>query len=53
MVEYYLSDPAKVKPESLQTKVGAVIKPMAPPADTTKKTEEQPKKTEPKAPTGK
>jgi effector-binding domain-containing protein len=57
MVEYYLSDPAKVKPESLQTKVGAVIKPMAPPADTTKKAEqpkkEEPKKTEPKAPTGK
>ena len=51
MVEYYLSDPAKVKPESLQTKVGAVIKPMAPPVDTTKPAE-QPKKEEPKAPTG-
>jgi len=52
MVEFYMSDPAKVKPESLQTKVGAVIKPMTPPADTTKKAGE-PKKTEPKAPTGK
>jgi effector-binding domain-containing protein len=57
MVEYYLSDPAKVKPESLQTKIGAVIKPVAPPADTTKKaaepTKTEPKKTETKAPTGK
>jgi len=44
-VEYYLSDPAKVKPESLQAKVGVIVKPVAPPADTTKKTE-------PKAPTG-
>ncbi len=53
MIEWYLSDPSKVKPESLQTKVGAVIKPMAPPADTTKKAEE-PKKEEPKkeTPTG-
>ncbi len=52
MVEFYLSDPANTKPESLQSKVGAVVKPLAPPADTTKKAEE-PKKTEPKAPTGK
>ena len=52
MMEWYLSDPSKVKPESLQAKVGAVVVPMAPPADTTKKAEE-PKKTEPKAPTGK
>jgi effector-binding domain-containing protein len=51
MVEFYLNDPAKVKPESLQTKVGAVIQPMAPPADTTKKAEE-PKTEKPKAPTG-
>lgn len=57
MIEWYLSDPSKVKPESLQSKIGAVIKPVAPPADTTKKAEEpkkeEPKKTEPKAPTGK
>lgn len=52
MIEWYLSDPSKVKPESLQAKVGAVVKPMTPPADTTKKAEE-PKKEEPKAPTGK
>jgi len=52
MIEWYLSDPAKVKPESLQTKIGAVVKPVAPPADTTKPAE-QPKKEEPKAPTGK
>jgi DNA gyrase inhibitor GyrI len=52
MMEWYLSDPSKVKPESLQAKIGAVVVPMAPPADTTKKAE-QPKKTEPKAPTGK
>ena len=51
-VEYYLSDPTKVKPESLQTKVGVIVKPVTPPVDTTKKAEE-PKKTEPKAPTGK
>ena len=51
MLEYYLSDPAKVKPESLQTKVGAVIKPVAAPADTTKPAEEP--KTETKSPTGK
>jgi DNA gyrase inhibitor GyrI len=57
MIEWYLSDPSKVKPESLQSKIGAVVKPMAPPADTTKKaaepTKTEPKKTEPKAPTGK
>ncbi|MBM3330646.1 GyrI-like domain-containing protein [candidate division WOR-3 bacterium] len=52
MLEYYLNDPAKVKPESLQTKVGAVIKPVAPPVDTTKKAEE-PKKEGPKPPTKK
>ena len=53
MIEWYLSDPSKVKPESLRAKIGAVIKPMAPPADTTKKAEE-PKKEEPKTetPTG-
>lgn len=47
MIEWYLSDPSKVKPESLQTKVAAVIKPIAAPADTTMKAEE-PKKEEPK-----
>ena len=62
MVEWYLSDPSKVKPESLQAKVGAVVKPVTPPADTTKKAVAQPptqtqkppkpKKHEPKAPTG-
>jgi effector-binding domain-containing protein len=52
MIEWYLSDPAKVKPESLQAKIGAIVKPMTPPADTTKKAEE-PKKTEPKVPTKK
>ena len=53
MIEWYLSDPSKVKPESLQAKIGAVIKPMASPADTTMKAEE-PKKEEPKTetPTG-
>jgi effector-binding domain-containing protein len=51
-LEYYLSDPANVKPESLQTKVGAVIKPIAPPADNAKPAEE-PKKDETKAPTKK
>jgi len=68
MIEYYLSDPSKVKPESLQAKIGAVIKPPAPPPDTTKKAAgtttpapkpaqgkkpHQPKKPAPKAPTGK
>jgi effector-binding domain-containing protein len=56
MLEYYLNDPAKTKPESLQTKVGAVIKPVAAPVDTAQKPGEQPKeqpKTETKAPTGK
>ena len=52
MVEFYLNDPAKTKPESLMTRIGAVVKPMAPATDTTKKAEE-PKKEEPKAPTGK
>ncbi|MCX6843760.1 MAG: GyrI-like domain-containing protein [candidate division WOR-3 bacterium] len=52
MIEWYLSDPSKVKPESLMAKIGAVVKPVAPPVDTTKKAEE-PKKTEPKAPTKK
>ncbi len=37
MIEWYLSDPAKVKPESLMAKIGAVVKPVAPPVDTTKK----------------
>ncbi len=56
VIEWYLSDPSKVKPESLLTKVAAVIKPMAPPADTTKKAEEpkqEEPKTETKVPTGK
>ncbi len=57
MIEWYLSDPSKVKPESLQSKIGAVVKPVAPPADTIKKAEEskpeETKKTEPKAPTKK
>jgi effector-binding domain-containing protein len=52
MLEYYLNDPSKTKPESLQTKVGAVIKPVEAPADTTQKAGEQPK-TETQAPTGK
>ena len=52
MIEWYLSDPATVKPESLMAKIGAVVKPVAPPVDTTKKAEE-PKKEEPKAPTKK
>ena len=54
MIEWYLSDPSKVKPESLQAKIGAVVKPAAPSADTTKKAEEpkkeESKNTEPKAP---
>ena len=57
MIEWYLSDPSKVKPESLQAKIGAVVKPAAPSADTTKKAEEpkkeESKNTEPKAPTKK
>jgi AraC family transcriptional regulator len=56
MIEWYLSDPAKVKPESLMARVAVVIKPPAPPEDATKPAEE-PKKEEPKteteAPTGK
>jgi len=55
VVEWYLSDPAKTKPESLMARIGAVVAPMAPPADTTKKAEEPKKeepKTETKAPTG-
>jgi DNA gyrase inhibitor GyrI len=52
MVEWYMSDPAKVKPESLMARIAVTLKPPAPPADTTKKPEE-PKKTEPKAPTKK
>jgi len=35
-IEWYLNDPSKVKPESLLTRIGAVVKPAAPPADTTK-----------------
>jgi effector-binding domain-containing protein len=57
MVEWYLNDPATVKPESLMTRVAVTVKPPAPAADTTKKAEEpkkeEPKKTETKAPTGK
>jgi effector-binding domain-containing protein len=56
MVEWYLSDPAKVKPESLMARVAVVVKPPAPPPDTTKPAEEPKKeepKTEPEAPTGK
>ena len=52
MVEWYLSDPSKVKPESLMARIAVALKPPAPPADTTKKAEE-PKKEEPKAPTKK
>jgi len=52
MVEWYLSDPSKVKPESLMANVAVTLKPPAPPVDTTKKAAE-PKKTEPKAPTKK
>jgi len=52
MVEWYLNDPSKVKPESLMTRVALVVTPPAPPADTTKKSEE-PKKEEPKVPTKK
>jgi effector-binding domain-containing protein len=53
MIEWYISDPTKVPAESLQTRVGVVVKPAAPPADTTKKAEE-PKKEEGKpAATGK
>jgi DNA gyrase inhibitor GyrI len=47
MVEWYLSDPAKVKSESLMANVAVTLKPPAPPADTTKKAGE-PKKEEPK-----
>jgi DNA gyrase inhibitor GyrI len=41
MVEFYLNDPSKTPAESLKARVGAVVKPMAPPpaADTTKKPE--------------
>jgi effector-binding domain-containing protein len=52
MMEWYLSDPAKVKPESLQATIGAVVKPATPPADTTKPAGD-PKKTETKNPTKK
>jgi effector-binding domain-containing protein len=57
MVEWYMSDPSKVKPESLMARIAVTLKPPAPAVDTTKKAEEpkkeEPKKTEPKAPTGK
>jgi len=46
-MEWYLSDPSQVKPESLQAKVGWVVKPLAPVMDSTKQAEE-PKKDEPK-----
>ena len=52
MVEWYMSDPSKVKPESLMARITVALKPPAPAADTTKKAEE-PKKEEPKAPTKK
>jgi len=52
MVEWYLSDPAKVKPESLMATIGAVVKPMEPPTDTAKKADET-KKTDTKNPTKK
>jgi AraC family transcriptional regulator len=52
MMEWYLSDPSQVKPESLQAKIGAVVVPMEMPADTMKQAEEQ-KPEEPKEPTGK
>lgn len=52
MVEWYLSDPSAVKPESLQAKIGAVINPVAPPDGNFERGEE-PKRVEPEAPTGK
>jgi AraC family transcriptional regulator len=52
MVEWYLSDPSKVKPESLMANVAVTLKPPAPAADTTKKTGET-KKTDTKNPTKK
>ena len=56
MVEYYLSAPAKVKPESLMARVAVALKPPPPPADTTKKAAEPTKtgdKKVTKTPTGK
>ncbi|HTW90339.1 MAG TPA: GyrI-like domain-containing protein [bacterium] len=41
MVEWYLSDPAKTKPESLMARIGAVVTPMPAPTDTTKKVGQQ------------
>lgn len=54
MIEWYLSDPAKVKPESLMSRVAVVVMPPAPPAGDDKPAEE-PKKEETKteAPTTK
>jgi effector-binding domain-containing protein len=36
MIEWYLSDPAKTKPESLMARVAAVVKPAAPAAESPK-----------------
>lgn len=52
MIEWYLSDQASVKPESLQAKIGAVVNPVAPPDGNFERGEE-PKRVEPEAPTGK
>ncbi len=52
MIEWYLSDPSRVSPESLQAKIGAVIQPVAPPDGAFQRGEE-PKRVEPEAPTGK
>jgi len=52
MVEWYLSDPSQVKPESLQAKIGIVVHPIAPP-DGKFEQGEEPKRVEPEAPTGK
>jgi effector-binding domain-containing protein len=51
MIEWYLSDPSQVKPESLQAKIGLAINPVAPP-DGKFEQGEEPKRVEPEAPTG-
>jgi len=52
MIEWFLSDPSQVKPESLQAKIGVVINPVAPP-DGKFEQGQEPKRVEPEAPTGK
>jgi AraC family transcriptional regulator len=52
MVEWYLSDPSQVKPESLQAKIGMVVNPVPPP-DGKFEQGQEPKRVEPEAPTGK